>query len=49
MGGEPYNAEPDKCGSLVWCAFDEIPDNKVPCHARALAHIAGGRLRSNFA
>lgn len=46
--GEPYNAEPDKCGGLDWFPFDAIPENTVPYHAAALAHIAAGRPRSKF-
>ncbi|MEU2872419.1 NUDIX domain-containing protein [Streptomyces olivoreticuli] len=46
--GEPYNAEPAKCGGLGWYGFDEIPDNTVPYHAAALAGIAAGQVRSRF-
>ncbi|MDJ0346147.1 NUDIX domain-containing protein [Streptomyces sp. H10-C2] len=46
--GEPYNAEPAKCGGIGWYAFDEIPRNTVPYHTAALAHIAAGRVRSRF-
>ncbi|MFI2242285.1 NUDIX hydrolase [Streptomyces chrestomyceticus] len=46
--GEPYNAEPDKCGGLCWFSFSDIPDRTVPYHAAALHHIAAGRLSSKF-
>lgn len=46
--GEPRNAEPDKCGGLGWFRLDEVPDNTVPYHAAALAHIAQGTMRSRF-
>ncbi|GIH72169.1 NUDIX hydrolase [Sphaerimonospora thailandensis] len=28
--GEPYNAEPSKCGGLTWSPIDTLPDNTVP-------------------
>jgi len=28
--GEPYNAEPDKCGGLTWAPIDDLPANTVP-------------------
>ncbi|MGW6454660.1 NUDIX hydrolase [Streptomyces sp. NPDC055078] len=46
--GEPYNAEPDKCGGLDWFPLDAIPEKTVPYHAAALAHIAAGRTGSTF-
>lgn len=46
--GEPYNAEPDKCGGIAWYPLDDIPRNTVPYHAAALTHIARGSVRSRF-
>ncbi|MGK5533563.1 NUDIX hydrolase [Streptomyces sp. URMC 129] len=46
--GEPYNAEPHKCGGIAWYPLGAIPDNTVPYHAAALAHIAAGRTHSRF-
>jgi 8-oxo-dGTP diphosphatase len=46
--GEPYNAEPAKCGGLAWYPLDAVPENTVPYHAAALAHIAEGRAHSSF-
>ncbi|MGW7553827.1 GNAT family N-acetyltransferase [Streptomyces rimosus] len=46
--GEPYNAEPDKCGGLSWFPFDGIPEQTVPYHAAALCHIATGRISSKY-
>ncbi|MFI1172909.1 NUDIX hydrolase [Streptomyces melanogenes] len=46
--GEPYNAEPDKCGGIAWYPLDNIPPETVPYHAAALTHIAQGRVRSRF-
>ncbi|MFC0864057.1 NUDIX domain-containing protein [Sphaerimonospora cavernae] len=28
--GEPYNAEPGKCGGLAWAPIDALPDSTVP-------------------
>ncbi|WP_188277448.1 NUDIX domain-containing protein [Streptomyces sp. CBMA152] len=46
--GEPYNAEPAKCGGLDWFPLTAIPHHTVPYHAAALGHIAEGRMRSKF-
>jgi 8-oxo-dGTP pyrophosphatase MutT (NUDIX family) len=27
--GEPFNAEPDKCGKLVWCDPSVLPSNTI--------------------
>jgi 8-oxo-dGTP diphosphatase len=46
--GEPYNAEPAKCGGIGWYGFDAVPEQTVPYHAAALACIAEGRMYSAF-
>ncbi|WP_433500232.1 NUDIX hydrolase [Sphaerimonospora sp. CA-214678] len=34
--GEPYNAEPGKCGGLTWAPIADLPDNTVPYTAAGL-------------
>ncbi|WP_030685983.1 NUDIX hydrolase [Streptomyces sp. NRRL B-1347] len=46
--GEPYNAEPDKCGGLAWYPLNAVPGNTVPYHAAALTHITAGHVQSTF-
>lgn len=47
--GEPYNAEPHKCGGLAWHPLTDLPRNTVPYHAAALSHVVGtGRRHSAF-
>ncbi|SFD43771.1 MULTISPECIES: NUDIX domain-containing protein [Streptomyces] len=46
--GEPHNAEPHKCAGIGWYDLDAIPENTVPYHAAALAHIAAGRAHAQF-
>lgn len=34
--GQPYNAEPGKCGELTWAPIDALPDNTVPYTAAGI-------------
>lgn len=44
-GGEPFNAEPDKCEELRWCRVDALPDDMVAyCRAGLEAWRAGERF-----
>lgn len=37
-GAAPHNAEPHKCGGLLWCNPRALPENTVPYIRQALAH-----------
>jgi 8-oxo-dGTP diphosphatase len=37
-GGEPFNAEPEKCDDVRWVAIDSLPDNTIPYVKKALAN-----------
>jgi 8-oxo-dGTP diphosphatase len=40
--GEPYNAEPDKCGKLLWCDPALLPANTIPYPAEGIrAYLSG--------
>ena len=40
--GEPYNAEPDKCGKLLWCDPSALPSNTIAyCAAGIRAYLEG--------
>ncbi|MFF2851829.1 trifunctional class I SAM-dependent methyltransferase/NUDIX hydrolase/VOC family protein [Streptomyces sp. NPDC058001] len=44
-GGEPYNAEPDKCAELTWSALDTLPDDMVAyCRAGLESYRKGDRF-----
>ncbi|MFG2653066.1 trifunctional class I SAM-dependent methyltransferase/NUDIX hydrolase/VOC family protein [Streptomyces sp. NPDC048436] len=44
-GGEPFNAEPDKCEELGWYGMDALPDDMVAyCRAGLEAWRAGERF-----
>jgi 8-oxo-dGTP diphosphatase len=34
--GEPYNAEPHKCGKLLWCDPQVLPSNTIPYPAAGI-------------
>jgi hypothetical protein len=40
--GDVFNAEPDKCDELRWCASDALPNNTIPYVRRAIANVAQG-------
>ena len=46
--GEPYNAEPDIHGELVWLDPSDLPENVVPSVKYALQQIEQGHLYSEF-
>lgn len=35
--GAPYNAEPHKCGKLLWCDPTVLPSNTIPYPAEGIA------------
>lgn len=41
-GGEPYNAEPHKCGKLLWCDPAVLPSNTIPYPAAGIASYVSG-------
>ncbi len=46
--GEPYNAEPDVHGELVWFDPANLPENVIPNVKFALEQIAAGHTYSEF-
>lgn len=46
--GEVTIGEPDKCSNLLWAAWDELPDNLIPCVRLALQNVRQGMLYSEF-
>jgi 8-oxo-dGTP diphosphatase len=46
--GEPYNAEPDKHGSLDWLELNNLPDNVAPPGRFRLEQIAAGHHYAEY-
>lgn len=46
--GNVFNAEPDKCDDLRWCAPDALPNNTIPYVRRAIANVAQGMWFDSF-
>lgn len=46
--GEPFNREPHKCGGLLWCDREHLPDQVIPYIRCALDNIAKKRPFSLF-
>jgi 8-oxo-dGTP diphosphatase len=40
--GDPYNAEPHKCGKLQWCDPRVLPSNTIPYPAAGIRAYANG-------
>ncbi|MFC9975597.1 NUDIX domain-containing protein [Spirillospora sp. NPDC127200] len=40
--GEPYNAEPHKCGKLLWCDPHLLPSNTIPYPAEGITAYTTG-------
>lgn len=40
--GEPFNAEPDKCGDLCWVDLNALPEDAIPYVRRAIANHLNG-------
>jgi 8-oxo-dGTP diphosphatase len=40
--GEPYNAEPHKCGKLLWCDPSVLPSNTIDYPAAGIASYLSG-------
>jgi 8-oxo-dGTP diphosphatase len=38
-GGQPFNAEPDKCDELRWCNVHSLPDNTIPYVKQAILNF----------
>lgn len=46
--GEPYNAEPHKCGKLLWCDPRLLPSNTIDYPAAGISsYLAGRRFASH--
>lgn len=46
--GEPYNAEPHKCGKLLWCDPTVLPSNTIPYPAEGIAsYVSGTRFATH--
>lgn len=41
--GEPYNAEPHKCGGIDWFPLDRLPENTEPYTVAGLDLVRAGR------
>jgi 8-oxo-dGTP diphosphatase len=41
-GGEPYNAEPHKCGKLLWCDPSMLPSNTIDYPAAGITSYLAG-------
>lgn len=46
--GEPYNAEPDIHGEMVWLDPKNLPDNVVPSVKQAIEQIDSGNFYSEY-
>jgi 8-oxo-dGTP diphosphatase len=46
--GEPYNAEPDKHGELVWLDPNNLPENVVPHISAAIKDIMADKTYSDY-
>ncbi|MDB5175715.1 MAG: mutT 1 [Candidatus Saccharibacteria bacterium] len=46
--GEPYNAEPDVHGELVWLDLDDLPKNVLPEIAEAFKQIKAGNTYAEY-
>ena len=46
--GEPYNAEPDKHGSLDWLDLDKLPDNVAPPGRWRIDQVAAGKTYAEY-
>jgi 8-oxo-dGTP diphosphatase len=41
-GGEPVNAEPEKCSGLLWASLDALPENTIPYIRKAIRNFRAG-------
>jgi len=46
--GDPYIAEADKHGELLWVSLDQLPADTIPYVAQAVAQIRAQRSYSEF-
>jgi hypothetical protein len=46
MGGEPYNAEPDKCSELLW--VNELPPDTIGYPAAGIRRSVDGTVFSLY-
>jgi len=46
--GEPFNAEPDKCDELRWCALDALPENIIPYVKQSIQNFRDGIAFEEF-
>ena len=46
--GEPFNAEPEKCGELRWCDLDTLPVNIIPYVMQAIQNFRNGIVFEEF-
>ena len=41
-GGEPFNAEPEKCDELRWVDLDNLPEKTIPYVRQAIENFQAG-------
>ena len=46
--GESFNAEPNKCDELRWCALDALPENIIPYVRQAFQNFRDGIVFEEF-
>ena len=47
-GGEPFNAEPEKCDEIRWIDLNRLPENTIPYVRRAIDNFRAGVVFEEF-